>query len=101
LSFELNFNHFNSSEAKPDFELTFELYSCGLEEEPTFVNTPKKLARKLRLSFGRSSGRKLCPLLDGGDPDAFLQSNPIPLYASMNIMSISLTVKIVVLQKCM
>ncbi|XDV43596.1 hypothetical protein PO909_012052 [Leuciscus waleckii] len=77
----------NFSEAKPDFELTFELYSCGLEEEPTFVNTPKKLARKLRLSFGRSSARKLCPLLDGGDPDTFLQSNPIPLGAQYSLLA--------------
>uniref|UniRef100_A0A8C1FW38 Rhotekin 2a n=1 Tax=Cyprinus carpio TaxID=7962 RepID=A0A8C1FW38_CYPCA len=75
------------SEAKPDFELTFELYSCGLEEETTFVNTPKKLARKLRSSFGRSSGRKLCPLLDGGDPDTFLQSNPIPLGARYSLLA--------------
>ncbi|XP_043118161.1 rhotekin-2 isoform X1 [Puntigrus tetrazona] len=74
-------------EAKPDFELTFELYSCGLEEEATFVNTPKKLARKLRSSFGRSSGRKLCPLLDGGDPDTFLQSNPIPLGARYSLLA--------------
>lgn len=73
-------NIFNSSDAKPDFELKVELYSCGLEDG-TFVNTPKKLARKLRTSFGRSSGRKLCPPLDGGDPDTFLQSNPIPQYA--------------------
>ncbi|XP_067311113.1 rhotekin-2 isoform X3 [Pseudorasbora parva] len=75
------------SEAKPDFELTFELYSCGLEEEATFVKTPKKLARKLRSSFGRSSGRKLCPLLDGGDPDTFLQSNPIPLGARYSLLA--------------
>ncbi|XP_026790336.3 rhotekin-2 [Pangasianodon hypophthalmus] len=65
------------SEAKPDFELAVELYSCAVEEEGTLVNTPKKLARKLRSSFGKGSGRKLCPLLDG-DPDGFLQSNPIP-----------------------
>ncbi|KAM9466114.1 rhotekin-2 isoform 1-T1 [Clarias gariepinus] len=66
------------SEAKPDFELAVELYSCAVDEEGTLVNTPKKLARKLRSSFGKGSGRKLCPLLDGGDPDAFLQSNLIP-----------------------
>ncbi|XP_056333450.1 rhotekin-2 [Danio aesculapii] len=75
------------SEVKPDFELTFELYICGLDEEATFVNTPKKLARKLRSSFGRSSGRKLCPLLDGGDPDTFLQSNPIPPGARYSLLA--------------
>uniref|UniRef100_A0A8C2FC78 Rhotekin 2a n=1 Tax=Cyprinus carpio TaxID=7962 RepID=A0A8C2FC78_CYPCA len=75
------------SEVKPDFELTCELYSCGLEEETTLVNTPKKLARKLRSSFGRSSSRKLCPLLDGGDPDTFLQSNPIPVGARYSLLA--------------
>ncbi|XP_073720867.1 rhotekin-2-like isoform X1 [Misgurnus anguillicaudatus] len=75
------------SEAKPDFEITLELYSCGLEGEGAFVNTPKKLARKLRSSFGRSSGRKLCPLLDGGDPDTFLQSNPIPQCARYSMLA--------------
>ncbi|XP_052001255.1 LOW QUALITY PROTEIN: rhotekin-2-like [Xyrauchen texanus] len=76
------------SEAKPDFELTLELYSCGQEEEEAnFVNTPKKLARKFRSSFGRSSSRKLCPLLDGGDPDSFLQSNPIPQGARYSLLA--------------
>ncbi|XP_017550037.1 rhotekin-2 isoform X1 [Pygocentrus nattereri] len=66
------------SEAKPDFELAVELYSCAVEEEVTLVNTPKKLARKFRSSLGKASGKKLCPALDGGDPDAFLESNPMP-----------------------
>lgn len=76
---------YSSSEAQSDFELAVELYSCAVEEEGTLVNTPKKLARKLRSSFGKGSGRRLCPLLDGGDPDAFLQSNPIPPYESFHI----------------
>ncbi|TRY57893.1 hypothetical protein DNTS_014410 [Danionella cerebrum] len=75
------------SKVNPDFELTFELYSCGLEEEANFVNTPKKLARKLRSSFGRSSGKKLCPLLDPGDPDTFLQANPIPPGARYSLLA--------------
>ncbi|XP_062863618.1 rhotekin-2 [Trichomycterus rosablanca] len=66
------------SEAKPEFELTIELYSCAVEEEGTMVNTPKKLARKLRSSFGKGSGKKVCNLLQEGDPDTFLQSNPVP-----------------------
>ncbi|XP_058256079.1 rhotekin-2 isoform X1 [Hemibagrus wyckioides] len=75
------------SEAKPDFELAVELYSCALEEEGPLVNTPKKLARKLRSSFGKGAGRKLCPLLDGGDPDSFLQSNPIPPGAKYSLLA--------------
>uniref|UniRef100_A0A3Q0RMF7 Rhotekin 2 n=1 Tax=Amphilophus citrinellus TaxID=61819 RepID=A0A3Q0RMF7_AMPCI len=65
-------------EAVPHFELKVELWSCALEEELTLVNTPKKLAKKLRSSFGKSTGRKLCSLLDTPDPDTFLQHNPIP-----------------------
>ncbi|XP_066522985.1 rhotekin-2 isoform X2 [Hoplias malabaricus] len=65
------------SEARPDFELVVELYSCAVEEEATLVNTPKKLARKFRSSFGKSSGKKVGTVLDG-DPDAFLQCNPMP-----------------------
>uniref|UniRef100_A0A3B5M8S5 PH domain-containing protein n=1 Tax=Xiphophorus couchianus TaxID=32473 RepID=A0A3B5M8S5_9TELE len=62
----------------PQFELKVELWSCSMEEELTLPNTPKKLAKKLRNSFGRSSGKKLCSLLDTPDPDTFLLDNPIP-----------------------
>ncbi|CAB1312752.1 unnamed protein product [Coregonus sp. 'balchen'] len=57
-----------SNEVGPAFELKVELYSCNIEEDTTLVNTPKKLAKKFSNSFGRASGRKLCPLLDAGDP---------------------------------
>lgn len=69
-----------SRDALPGFELRVELWSCALEDELTLANTPKKLAKKLRNSFGRSAGRKLCPLLDSPDPDTFLQYNPVPAY---------------------
>nr|XP_046258544.1 rhotekin-2 isoform X2 [Scatophagus argus] len=74
-------------EAVPQFELRVELWSCALEEELTMVNTPKKLAKKLRNSFGKSSGKKLCPLLDSPDPDTFLQYNPIPPGAKYNLLA--------------
>ncbi|KAM3606942.1 uncharacterized protein V6R79_026175 [Siganus canaliculatus] len=69
------------------FELKVELWSCALEEEPTLVNTPKKLAKKLRNSFGKSAGKKLCPLLESPDPDTFLQYNPIPLGAKYSLLA--------------
>uniref|UniRef100_A0A3B4EWJ1 Rhotekin-2-like n=1 Tax=Pundamilia nyererei TaxID=303518 RepID=A0A3B4EWJ1_9CICH len=74
-------------EAVPQFELKVELWSCALEEELTLVNTPKKLAKKLRNSFGKSSGRKLCSLLDTPDPDTFLQHNPIPSGAKYSLLA--------------
>ncbi|KAG9341813.1 hypothetical protein JZ751_018535 [Albula glossodonta] len=69
-----------ATEARPQFELTLELYSCAMEEDASLVNTPKKLARRLRNSLGKASGKKLCPLLEAGDPESFLQSNPISPY---------------------
>ncbi|KAK0142528.1 Rhotekin-2 [Merluccius polli] len=67
------------SEAVPQFELKVELWSCAVEDDmTTLANTPKKLAKKLRNSLGKASGKKFCPLLDSSDPDAFLHSNPIP-----------------------
>uniref|UniRef100_I3IWY8 Rhotekin 2 n=1 Tax=Oreochromis niloticus TaxID=8128 RepID=I3IWY8_ORENI len=74
-------------EAVPQFELKVELWSCALEEELTLVNTPKKLAKKLRNSFGKSSGKKLCSLLDTPDPDTFLQHNPIPSGAKYSLLA--------------
>ncbi|KAF1375548.1 hypothetical protein PFLUV_G00221340 [Perca fluviatilis] len=74
-------------EAVPQFELKVELWSCALEEELTMVNTPKKLAKKLRNSFGKTAGKKLCPLLDSPDPDTFLQYNPIPFGAKYSLLA--------------
>ncbi|KAK2824496.1 hypothetical protein Q5P01_021671 [Channa striata] len=74
-------------EATPEFELKVELWSCALEEELTLVNTPKKLAKKLRNSFGKSAGKKACPLLETPDPDTFLQCNPIPPGAKYNLLA--------------
>ncbi|XP_041867043.1 rhotekin-2 isoform X2 [Melanotaenia boesemani] len=74
-------------EAVPQFELRVELWSCALEEELTLVNTPKKLAKKLRNSFGKTSGKKLCSLLDTPDPDTFLQNNPIPSGAKYSLLA--------------
>ncbi|XP_056291545.1 rhotekin-2 isoform X2 [Pseudoliparis swirei] len=71
----------------PEFELKVELWSCALDEELTMVNTPKKLAKKLRSSFGKTAGKKLCPLLDNPDPDTFLQSNPIPVGAKYSLLA--------------
>lgn len=68
----------SSKQAVPQFELRVELWSCALEEELTLVNTPKKLAKKLRNSLGKTAGKKLCPLLDTPDPETFLQYNPLP-----------------------
>ncbi|XP_056903090.1 rhotekin-2 isoform X1 [Takifugu flavidus] len=74
-------------DAFPEFELRVELWSCAVEDELTLANTPKKLAKKLRSSFGRSAGKNLCPLLDSPDPDTFLQYNPIPAGAKYSLLA--------------
>ncbi|KAM4730463.1 LOW QUALITY PROTEIN: rhotekin-2 [Anableps anableps] len=74
-------------EVVPQFELKVELWSCSMEEELTLSNTPKKLAKKLRNSFGKSSEKKLCSLLELPDPDTFLQDNPIPLGAKYSLLA--------------
>ncbi|XP_059214783.1 rhotekin-2 [Centropristis striata] len=74
-------------EAVPEFDLKVELWSCALEEELTLVNTPKKLAKKLRNSFGKTAGKKLSPLVDNPDPDTFLQYNPIPVGAKYSLLA--------------
>lgn len=74
-------------QAVPQFELRVELWSCALEEELTLVNTPKKLAKKLRNSLGKTAGKKLCPLLDTPDPETFLQYNPLPSGAKYNLLA--------------
>uniref|UniRef100_A0A665WUG0 Rhotekin 2a n=1 Tax=Echeneis naucrates TaxID=173247 RepID=A0A665WUG0_ECHNA len=74
-------------EAVPQFELKVELWSCALEEELTLVNTPKKFAKRLRNSFGKTGGKKLCHLLDNPDPDTFLQHNPIPSGAKYSLLA--------------
>uniref|UniRef100_A0AAV2JJJ4 REM-1 domain-containing protein n=1 Tax=Knipowitschia caucasica TaxID=637954 RepID=A0AAV2JJJ4_KNICA len=71
----------------PQFELKVELWSCAVEEEITSVNTPKKLAKKFRSSFGKSAGKKLHPLLDAPDPEAFLQHNPVPSGSKFNLLA--------------
>jgi len=77
-----------SKEVVPQFELKVELWSCALEEELALVNTPKKFAKKFRNSFGKTSGKKLCSLLDTPDPDTFLQDNPIPSYVLCHLTKV-------------
>uniref|UniRef100_H2LIY8 Rhotekin 2 n=1 Tax=Oryzias latipes TaxID=8090 RepID=H2LIY8_ORYLA len=74
-------------DAVPEFELRVELWSCALEEELTVVNTPKKLAKKFRNSFGRASEKKFCSLLESAEPDTFLQHNPIPNGAKYSLLA--------------
>ncbi|XP_040291864.1 rhotekin-2 [Bufo bufo] len=63
------------TEARPDFQLKLEVYSCSMEES-SVANTPKKLARKLRNSIGKSTGKKFNSELEESEPEALFSSNP-------------------------
>ncbi|XP_077351135.1 rhotekin-2 isoform X2 [Festucalex cinctus] len=76
-------------DAVPGFKLRVALWSCAVEDELTLVNTPRKLAKKLRNSLGKTAGKKLCPLLDTPDPDTFLQCNPLPPGAKFSLLAYS------------
>uniref|UniRef100_A0A8C5PA93 Rhotekin 2 n=1 Tax=Leptobrachium leishanense TaxID=445787 RepID=A0A8C5PA93_9ANUR len=63
------------TEATPDFELKLEVYSCCMEDS-SITNTPKKLARKLRNSLGKSAGKKFNSETEETEPEGFLFSSP-------------------------
>ncbi|KAM5242554.1 rhotekin-2 isoform 1-T1 [Hipposideros larvatus] len=50
------------NEARPDFQIKVELYSCCTEES-SITNTPKKLAKKLKTSISKATGKKINSVL--------------------------------------
>ncbi|KAF6111221.1 rhotekin 2 [Phyllostomus discolor] len=50
------------NEAKPDFQVKVELYSCCTEDS-SITNTPKKLAKKLKTSISKATGKKINSML--------------------------------------
>lgn len=51
-----------SNEARPDFQIKVEVYSCCTEES-SIINTPKKLAKKLKTSISKATGKKMHSVL--------------------------------------
>uniref|UniRef100_A0A3Q2ZK13 Rhotekin 2 n=1 Tax=Kryptolebias marmoratus TaxID=37003 RepID=A0A3Q2ZK13_KRYMA len=76
---DICFEGVTAKDVVPEFDLRVELWSCSLEEELTLVNTPKKLAKKLRYSFGKNAEKKLCSL----SHLAFECSSWLPLYGNL------------------
>ncbi|XP_078421370.1 rhotekin-2 isoform X2 [Cetorhinus maximus] len=74
-------------DVKPDFELKLEVYSCCMEEGPSIVNTPKRLARKISTSLTRSTGKKLTSALESGDLDSLLSTNPVAADAKYHLLA--------------
>ncbi|CAI9581662.1 unnamed protein product [Staurois parvus] len=74
------------TEARPDFQLKLEVYSCCMEES-SITNTPKKLARKLRNSIGKSAGKKFNSETEESEPEAFVFSNLHMPGAKFNLLA--------------
>ncbi|GAB1295198.1 Rhotekin-2 [Apodemus speciosus] len=57
------------NEAGPDFRIKLEVYSCSAEES-SITNTPRKLAKKLKTSISKATGRKISATLQEEDQEA-------------------------------
>uniref|UniRef100_A0A452GKW6 Rhotekin-2 n=1 Tax=Gopherus agassizii TaxID=38772 RepID=A0A452GKW6_9SAUR len=64
-------------EAGPDFQVKFEVYSCCTDQSSPITNTPKKLAKKLKTSIGKATGKKINSLLEEDNLESFSFIDPI------------------------
>ncbi|NXG63466.1 RTKN2 protein, partial [Hemiprocne comata] len=64
-------------EARPDFQVKVEVYSCCTEESLYATNTPKKLAKKLKTSLSKATGKKLKAPLEEDNTESFLPADPV------------------------
>lgn len=64
------------NEARPDFQIKIEVYSCSAEES-SLTNTPRKLAKKLKTSISKATGRKISAALQEESPEACLLAGSV------------------------
>ncbi|NXP02474.1 RTKN2 protein, partial [Thinocorus orbignyianus] len=64
-------------EARPDFQVKVEVYSCCTEESLCVTNTPKKLAKKLKTSLSKATGKKLKAVLEEDSTELLLPTDPV------------------------
>ncbi|NXU87799.1 RTKN2 protein, partial [Xiphorhynchus elegans] len=64
-------------EARPDFQVKVEVYSCCTEESLYITNTPKKLAKKLKTSLSKATGKKLKAALEEDSTESLLPADPV------------------------
>ncbi|XP_054839769.1 rhotekin-2 [Eublepharis macularius] len=75
-------------EAGPDFQLKVEVYSCCCTEDSLVIpNTPKKLVKKLKISIGKATGKKLGSASDGDNLESLLFSDTVVLGAKYNLLA--------------
>ncbi|XP_053440939.1 rhotekin-2 [Nycticebus coucang] len=59
------------NEAGPDFQIKVEVYSCSTEDS-SITNTPRKLAKKLKTSISKATGKKINSVLQEEDHETCL-----------------------------
>ncbi|NXN52999.1 RTKN2 protein, partial [Rynchops niger] len=64
-------------EARPDFQVKVEVYSCCTEDSLYVTNTPKKLAKKLKTSLSKATGKKLKASLEEDITESLLPADPV------------------------
>ncbi|XP_009949949.1 PREDICTED: rhotekin-2-like, partial [Leptosomus discolor] len=62
-------------EAGPDFQVKVEVYSCCTDESLYITNTPKKLAKKLKTSLSKATGKKLRAVLEEDSTESLLPAD--------------------------
>ncbi|XP_007517443.1 rhotekin-2 [Erinaceus europaeus] len=74
---DICFENVTLFEAGPDFQINVEIYSCCAEES-SIINTSRKLAKKLKTSISKATGKKINPVLQE-DPEMCLPlSSTVP-----------------------
>ncbi|NXR25614.1 RTKN2 protein, partial [Cinclus mexicanus] len=74
-------------EASPDFQVKVELYSCCTEESLYITNTPKKLAKKLKTSLSKATGKKLKVALEEDNTEPLLPADPVIQGAKYSLLA--------------
>ncbi|KAI6066510.1 Rhotekin-2 isoform X1 [Aix galericulata] len=74
-------------EAGPDFQVKVEVYSCCTEESLYGTNTPKKLAKKLKTSLSKATGKKLKAALEEDSTESLLLTDPVIHGAKYNLLA--------------
>ncbi|XP_074238385.1 rhotekin-2 isoform X3 [Saimiri boliviensis] len=74
------------NEAGPDFHIKVEVYSCCTEES-SLTNTPKKLAKKLKTSISKATGKKISSVLQEEDHETCLLFNSAVFGVKYNLLA--------------
>nr|XP_012618200.1 rhotekin-2 [Microcebus murinus] len=74
------------NEAGPDFQIKVEVYSCSTEES-SITNTPKKLAKKLKTSISKATGKKINSVLQEEDHETCLPFSSTVFGVKYNLLA--------------